>query len=58
MKTDYEKENLLPVILYYANELRDHRQFRAAIQFYQKFIDMEQGWVEDKIRHYKFGCLL
>lgn len=35
---------------YYANELRDHRQFEAAIQFYQKFIDMEQGWVEDKIR--------
>src|SRR5699024_6895041 len=35
---------------YYSNELKDHRQFKKAIQFYHKFLDMNKGWIEDKIQ--------
>ncbi|MFD2132353.1 glycosyltransferase [Pseudogracilibacillus auburnensis] len=37
-------------LYYYANELKDHRQYNKAIQYYQKFINCDQGWYEDKIR--------
>lgn len=37
-------------VFYFANELRDHRQFEKAIELYEKFLQMEQGWKEDKIR--------
>ncbi|MFC2947374.1 tetratricopeptide repeat-containing glycosyltransferase family 2 protein [Virgibacillus sediminis] len=36
-------------LFYYANELRDHRQYEKAVDYYQKFLDREDGWVEDKI---------
>lgn len=35
---------------YYGNELKDHRQFEKAIQYYHEFLDMDKGWIEDKIR--------
>jgi glycosyltransferase involved in cell wall biosynthesis/SAM-dependent methyltransferase len=36
-------------LYYYANELRDHKQYEKAIEYYQKFLDTKQGWVEDCI---------
>lgn len=35
---------------YYANELRDHRQYEKAITYYNKFLDDNRGWFEDHIR--------
>lgn len=35
---------------YYANELRDHREFQKAIEQYKKFLDSKKGWLEDNIR--------
>lgn len=37
-------------LFYYANELKDHGQYEKAIEFYQKFLDTEKGWIEDKIQ--------
>lgn len=37
-------------LFYYANELKDHGQFEKAIQFYNKFLEIDKGWVEDNIR--------
>ncbi len=34
---------------YYANELRDHGQFEKAIRYYEKVLDDETGWTEQKI---------
>ncbi|MFP7177072.1 tetratricopeptide repeat-containing glycosyltransferase family 2 protein [Priestia filamentosa] len=51
----YEKkllagEEFSPRDLYYfANELKDHRQFARAIHFYEKFLSTEKGWIEDNI---------
>lgn len=51
----YEKrlargESFTPRDLYYfANELFDHRQYERAVEFYKKFLDTGQGWVEDQI---------
>jgi glycosyltransferase involved in cell wall biosynthesis len=36
-------------LFYYANELSDHRQFEKAVEFYNRFLDTGQGWVEDNI---------
>lgn len=35
---------------YYANELLDHKMYEKAIEWYQIFLENEQGWVEDKIQ--------
>lgn len=36
-------------LYYYANELRDHGKHTEAIEYYQKFLDTKQGWIEDNI---------
>ena len=36
-------------LYYYANELHDHANYEEAINFYQKFLKTEQGWIEDNI---------
>lgn len=36
-------------LYYFANELRDHRLFNRAIEYYQRFLATKQGWVEDNI---------
>ncbi|MED3662885.1 glycosyltransferase [Ureibacillus terrenus] len=52
----YEKrlekgEELTPRdLFYYSNELKDHGQYEKAIEHYEKFLKLEDGWVEDKIR--------
>lgn len=37
-------------LYYYANELKDHQQFKKAIEFYTKFLDTKKGWIEDNIQ--------
>ena len=37
-------------ILYYGNELYEHGMFKEALEFYNKFLDSKQGWIEDNIR--------
>lgn len=37
-------------LFYYANELRDHRQYWKAILYYREFLATRRGWVEDQIR--------
>lgn len=37
-------------LFYYSNELKDHGQYEKAIQYYNKFLSEDKGWVEDKIR--------
>ncbi|KUG04350.1 glycosyl transferase, group 2 family protein [hydrocarbon metagenome] len=34
---------------YYANELMDHKNYKKAVEWYQKFLDSGLGWVEDNI---------
>ncbi|MDA8228417.1 MAG: glycosyltransferase family 2 protein [Desulfitobacterium hafniense] len=34
---------------YYANELREHQEYSKAVEYYQQFLALEEGWVEDKI---------
>ncbi|MEN6351389.1 MAG: glycosyltransferase [Syntrophomonas sp.] len=34
---------------YYANELLDHRKIDKAIEWYKKFLEGGQGWVEDNL---------
>ena len=36
-------------LYYYANELNDHAFNERAIEFYQKFLNTGQGWVEDNL---------
>jgi glycosyltransferase involved in cell wall biosynthesis len=36
-------------LFYYANELKDNMQYKKAVDYYQKFLAEEKGWVEDKI---------
>ncbi len=36
-------------LFYYANELREHQQYRKAVEYYEKFLSGEGGWIEDKI---------
>jgi GT2 family glycosyltransferase len=36
-------------LYYYANELLDHRRFSEAAEYYHKFLDTKQGWIEDVI---------
>lgn len=36
-------------LFYYANELKDHRQFEKAIDYYEQFLHTEKGWIEDII---------
>jgi GT2 family glycosyltransferase len=46
-----EEEEFTPRdLFYYANELMDHKIYDKAIEFYQKFLDTKQGWVEDNIK--------
>ncbi|MEK4850804.1 glycosyltransferase [Paenibacillus sp. FSL H7-0756] len=41
-------ENFSPRDLYYfANELRDHAIYEEALEYYEKFLQTGQGWVED-----------
>jgi len=37
-------------ILYYGNELYDHKIYDEALEYYNKFLDSKQGWFEDNIR--------
>lgn len=37
-------------LFYYANELKDHRQFQKAVIYYREFLATKKGWVEDEIR--------
>ncbi|WP_163100505.1 glycosyltransferase family 2 protein [Peribacillus alkalitolerans] len=37
-------------LFYYANELRDHKQYEKAIIYYNEFLGGKKGWVEDNIR--------
>jgi len=34
---------------YYANELYDHRMYEKALENYNKYLNMDGGWYEDKI---------
>ena len=44
-------ENFSPRdMFYYANELKDHAQFKKAVIYYQDFLATNKGWVEDEIR--------
>lgn len=37
-------------LFYYANELCDHGKMEQAIEYYLRFLQTKQGWVEDNIR--------
>lgn len=51
LKKEQAGEPFLPRDLYYfANELRDHKQYRKAILYYEKFLNGKQGWMEDNIQ--------
>lgn len=36
-------------LFYYANECLDHKNYERAIEYYLKFLDSKQGWIEDNI---------
>ncbi|NIK79834.1 glycosyltransferase involved in cell wall biosynthesis [Paenibacillus castaneae] len=36
-------------LFYYANELKDHSKFKAAIRYYNQFLDTGKGWIEDNV---------
>ena len=36
-------------LYYFANELKDHKLYNRAIEYYQRFLATKQGWVEDNI---------
>ena len=36
-------------LFYYANECFDHQNYERAIEYYQKFINSKEGWIEDNI---------
>lgn len=37
-------------LFYYGNECKDHQQYSRAIQLYHRFLETDQGWIEDNIR--------
>lgn len=37
-------------LLYYANELYDHRLYEEALRHYSEFLDSKKGWFEDNIK--------
>lgn len=37
-------------LFYYANECMDHKKYEQATEYYLRFLDSKQGWVEDTIR--------
>lgn len=46
-------ETLSPRDLYYfANELREHKDYLEALKYYQQFLATKQGWIEDVIQAY------
>ena len=36
-------------LYYFANEWLDHGLYEQAVEYYEKFLDTNQGWIEDKI---------
>ncbi|EPY12188.1 family 2 glycosyl transferase [Paenibacillus alvei A6-6i-x] len=36
-------------LYYYANELQDHARYEEAIQYYKRFLETGQGWIEDNL---------
>ena len=36
-------------LFYFARELKDHRQFEAAAEYFTRFLDTQRGWSEDNI---------
>ena len=36
-------------LFYFANELKDHQMYQRAIEYYEKFLLTEKGWIEDNI---------
>ncbi|REB05493.1 glycosyltransferase family 2 protein [Sporosarcina sp. BI001-red] len=36
-------------LFYFANELKDHQMYLRAIEFYERFLLTEKGWIEDNI---------
>lgn len=36
-------------LYYYANELKDHQRYEEAIEYYEKFLATNKGWIEDVI---------
>ena len=36
-------------IYYFANELNDHGMYQRAIEFYEKFLQTGEGWIEDNL---------
>ncbi|WP_441946564.1 tetratricopeptide repeat-containing glycosyltransferase family 2 protein [Paenibacillus sp. 2TAB23] len=36
-------------LFYYANELKDHGRYEAAIRYYDKFLATGKGWIEDNV---------
>jgi glycosyltransferase involved in cell wall biosynthesis len=36
-------------LYYFANEWFDHKMYEQAIEYYEKFLETNQGWIEDKI---------
>lgn len=39
-------------LYYFANELKDHQIYERAIHFYEKFLETDQGWIEDILSAY------
>ncbi|RXZ80763.1 glycosyltransferase family 2 protein [Paenibacillaceae bacterium] len=37
-------------LYYFANELRDHQLNEEAVEYYEKFLDTGEGWIEDNIQ--------
>jgi glycosyltransferase involved in cell wall biosynthesis len=51
LKREQSGEEFSPRDLYYfANELRDHAQYRKAILYYDMFLKGKMGWIEDNIQ--------
>ncbi|GGG87267.1 tetratricopeptide repeat-containing glycosyltransferase family 2 protein [Paenibacillus radicis (ex Gao et al. 2016)] len=36
-------------LYYYANELKDHGRYEAAIRYYEQFLGTGKGWIEDNV---------
>lgn len=44
-------EDFSPRDLYYfANELREHARYEESVKYYRRFLDTEQGWIEDNFQ--------
>lgn len=37
-------------LYYYANELRENKEYKRAISYYNQFLATKKGWIEDSIR--------